>query len=1144
MSAPPTSCPTDEVLEDVAAGRAPDAAVEAHLAECQACRDALERIRADNTFLRGFAIGGSFPRPPAGPRPIIEIPGYSIVRELHHGGQGVVYLAVQHATKREVAIKVMRQGPFATVADRARFEREIEALSKLEHPNIVTVHDAGVAAGFHYFVMNFVDGKPLDEAARDLLRVPDPASGSRRAAGARAAPGRAGLVELLRLFIKACDAVHAAHLQGVIHRDLKPSNICVDRRGEPHILDFGLSKAVGPRSGAAMTETGQFVGSLPWASPEQIEGAAGKIDLRTDVYSLGVILYQLLTGKLPFDVGSNLRHAVDEILFREPARPSIAAAETPASDGAVTLDDELDTVVLKCLAKDRARRYQSAGDLARDLRRYLAGEPIEAKRDSIVYMLRKTLRRYRFRVAVASIFVVLLGVFAGVMAVLYRHAAQLEREAVHSAEALSEMLTLSNIEQGRMAGVLGNMEQAEQLLWRELLVRRAATDRAPGRMHDPPGPPEPYWALWELYRRFPCLHSFAATPGVWQGAATADDGVGTWVAGSDGFVRLLGRTGDVIDSYRLDFPQARTLPIVAPTGDFALLHDGARFTLWSREGGLLAALPAGTGTALNTAAFSRDGRRLAALVDGAAVVWSTRPFAELARVTTDAAPLIATTLSSDGHLLAARDRAGSLHLWDVQTKQRVTTFSRPVPAFATQRTYGDLLFSPDDRWLADARVDTAGCIWDLRADPPLAVELAERPGEYRVQSFSPNGAYLAIGDLAGTLRVFDTATGQRRSVFVAHPGRIMSVAFTGDGRGVWTGGADGVLRLWEVEPDADVRSVRIAGEVFHAVAFSPDGRFVMAAGGLGRLHRLTLEGLAAETITFENTAEIPCVAIAPDGQRVAAGTYGQAVYVWKSLADNGAPVRLEQPGLVSYVCWSPDGTRLAAACDDRVVRVWRTTDWALERELREPRDRVPQVVFDPAGTHLAAAVRSGALLVWDLASGACETWSPASGRPARSLRYTPDGRYLLVAGADRTISIWGTASRQWEATLVGHNQEIFCLDVSDDGQLLASGDTGGAIRLWHLGLRRPLATLEGHSDAVMAVDFSPVGHVLASASLDGSVRLWELAHHVRHMVGNLETQLTRVGADEIDPRRAAAWRAWAREGLGGRASELGAQPAR
>lgn len=170
--------------------------------------------------------------------------------------------------------------------------------------------------------------------------------------------------------------------------------------------------------------------------------------------------------------------------------------------------------------------------------------------------------------------------------------------------------------------------------------------------------------------------------------------------------------------------------------------------------------------------------------------------------------------------------------------------------------------------------------------------------------------------------------------------------------------------------------------------------------------------------------------------------------------------------------------------------------------------------------------------------------SPASGRPARTVRYTPNGRYLLVAGADRTIGIWSTSSRQREATLVGHNQEIFCLDVSADGQLLASGDTGGAIRLWHLGLRRPLATLEGHSDAVMAVDFSPDGHVLASASLDGSVRLWELAHHVRHMVGNLEAQLARIGGDEIDPARTAAWRAWAREGLAARAREIGAEPTR
>ncbi|MGE0481103.1 MAG: serine/threonine-protein kinase, partial [Phycisphaerae bacterium] len=410
MSAPRSDCPAPERLEEVAIGAPADASLEAHLADCARCRARLDQIVADNRFLLSFASAAESETDPSVALPELRIPGYELLRELHRGGQGVVYHARQQSTKRDVAIKVMRQGPFATLADRARFEREIDTLSRLEHPNIVTVHDAGRAGGFHYFVMPLVAGRPLDEWAADAPP----------AARRHATPNgeRADLAaDVLEVFIRVCEAVHAAHLRGIIHRDLKPSNIRVDPSGDPHVLDFGLAKPIDAPRDSAMTQTGQFVGSLPWAAPEQIEGEPARLDIRTDVYSLGVILYQLLTGALPYDVGSNLRSALDNILHHQPAAPS---AQRSARRRGSAIDEELDTIVLKCLSKDRERRYQSAGELARDLRRYRAGEPIDAKRDSALYVLRTTLRRYRLRVAAAGAFVVLLVVFAIVMSLLYR----------------------------------------------------------------------------------------------------------------------------------------------------------------------------------------------------------------------------------------------------------------------------------------------------------------------------------------------------------------------------------------------------------------------------------------------------------------------------------------------------------------------------------------------------------------------------------------------------------------------------------------------------------------------------------------------------------------------------------------------------
>jgi tetratricopeptide (TPR) repeat protein len=362
-----------------------------------------------------------------------DLQGYEISREVHRGGQGVVYEAVQLSTRRRVAIKVMREGPFAHAADHARFDREVQILAQLNHPHIVAIHDRGRVAGHEFFVMDFVDGRPLDRWLSDGATNDGRSRGGVDWGGSVEAPQsrvaarmrRPGVLVALRVFIDVCNAVNAAHLRGVIHRDLKPSNILVDGGGAPRVLDFGLAKfadAAADESAAAMTTTGQFVGSLPWSSPEQAAGEA--VDTRTDVYSLGVILYRCLTGRYPYPVIGRPAEVIHAIRTREPDRPQ-------SPDGAV--DDELETIVLKCLNKDRERRYQTAGELARDLDRYLAGEPIEAKRDSLAYLLRKRLRQYRLPVAAAAAFVVLLVAALTVSIVLWGRAAE-QRDRAMAAE--------------------------------------------------------------------------------------------------------------------------------------------------------------------------------------------------------------------------------------------------------------------------------------------------------------------------------------------------------------------------------------------------------------------------------------------------------------------------------------------------------------------------------------------------------------------------------------------------------------------------------------------------------------------------------------------------------------------------------------
>ncbi len=340
-----------------------------------------------------------------------SLPGYSIASESYRGGQGAVYRATQRTTGRNVAIKVVRGGVLPGRSDDVRFRREIQILGRLQHPNIVPIHDSGVVGECHYFVMDFIAGEPL---------------------ASYVSSHRCAVSQIVQLFVQICDAVHAAHVRGVIHRDLKPSNIRVDSQGMPYILDFGLAKMSTEGGDSApsqqVTMTGEFVGSLPWASPEQATGSPDLVDLRSDIYSLGVMLYQLLTGHFPYPVSGPMRRVLSNIAELEPVRPRTIHPD---------FDQDLQAIVLTCLEKDPERRYQSAAALADDLRRLLRHEPVLARSPSAIYRLRKLVRRHRLPAALLFTLSLTVVGFAIAMSILYGRAA-VSRDRALLAENLAE----------------------------------------------------------------------------------------------------------------------------------------------------------------------------------------------------------------------------------------------------------------------------------------------------------------------------------------------------------------------------------------------------------------------------------------------------------------------------------------------------------------------------------------------------------------------------------------------------------------------------------------------------------------------------------------------------------------------------------
>lgn len=339
---------------------------------------------ATETAPQGVARAARRDQPP-------EIAGYEIIRELHRGGQGVVYEALQRSAKRKVAIKVMLAGPFSSKAARKRFEREIELVAQLKHPNIIPVFHSGEAnEGLPFFVMEYVRGTRLDHFIRDK---------------------KPPLEEVLALFAKVCKAVQYAHQRGVIHRDLKPSNIIVDFEGTPRVLDFGLAKLLAGPVQTVVSVSAEILGTIPYMSPEQVRGNPDEIDTRSDVYALGVVLYELLTGRLPYPTSGQMAELIRHIAETPPSRPTATwtmeygiteRTRKRSRPGHCPIDGEVETITMKALAKDRERRYQSAGELARDLDLYVAGEAIEAKRDTLWYLARILVRKHRYRTIIYS----------------------------------------------------------------------------------------------------------------------------------------------------------------------------------------------------------------------------------------------------------------------------------------------------------------------------------------------------------------------------------------------------------------------------------------------------------------------------------------------------------------------------------------------------------------------------------------------------------------------------------------------------------------------------------------------------------------------------------------------------------------------
>jgi WD40 repeat protein len=1046
--------------------------------------------RDDETVAHESRDGGAPGRGDAagGPHPV---PGYEILGELGRGGMGVVYRARQVRLNRTVALKMILAGGHAGPAALARFRTEAEAVAQLQHPNIVQIYDVGEAGGLPYFSLEYAEGGGLD---RRLDGTPLP---PREAAA---------LVETL------ARAVHEAHRKGVVHRDLKPANILLSAEGTPKITDFGLAKRLDSQDG--QTQTGAVLGSPSYMAPEQAAGKAREVGPAADVYALGAILYELLTGRPPFRAATPLE-TVMQVVSADPVPPGRLQPGLPR---------DLETVCLKCLGKEPSRRYGSAEALADDLGRFLAGEPIAARPVGAWGRAVKWARRRPAVAAMLGLLAVVTGLgFAGVVsqwrraerhraratyqaerAERQKDRAEYQKERAEQARATAEArLYAASVALAHREWLAGNLARARQLL-----------EQCPTRHR-----------LWEwAYLDGLCRTDRMTLRGhpSWVTRAAFRPGGGQIVsAGEGGSVRVW----DADTGALLKEVEARGIALaLSPDGRLAATGRGPEVLVWDLDKGGPPLTLRGTGEGAvfpggfqSDAAFRPDGRRLAAGgLDKAVHVWDLDTGKELHRLRGHADVALCVAYSPDGKLIASSGSlvsvelsesdgalagtSGAVRLWDAETGGLVRAWG--VPRAGVRR----LAFSPDGTRLATAGLDDVVRVWDP-ADGREVAALRGHKGFILGVSFSPDGRMLASACRDGSVKLWDLPGAREVTTLRGHEQYAFDAAFRGDGRRLVTASMDGTVKVWDVpgaeggESGQGFVTLRANGAMVQSVAFSPDGARVATGGwdgavrvwdaAAGRpLQTLPGQGVAVSTVEFSR-----------DGSRIvsagggALGTKPGNVRVWDVAAGREVVTVPGGPGPVSAARFSPDGTRVAAAVGAIVAPRpggASVLDAVTGREVA----RVPGqplavlgLAFAPGGGQFVTAGFDPGLRFWDAATGRPAREPIGPGAPYRCLAFSRDGLLVAAGGLDASVRVWDAATGRQLRDLRGHSQGVLGLAFDPTGRRLASAGADAAVRVWDLEHGQELLTFRHHDHDVYGVAFDPGGRVLATCGFDGTVKL-------------------------------------------------------
>ena len=1026
---------------------------------------------------------------------ITEVDGYEIIDMVGRGGMGVVYEAYQVATGQRVAIKFLnnRKGPI-TPSMRHRFEREVDLTARLQHPGAPAILDSGIRDGRYYYVMQFVDGRQLDDAIRNMR-----------------------LEHRLKLLIEICETVAYAHERGVLHRDLKPANILVDQYDKPHVLDFGLAKGLdrvtNTQNDRTISMPGQLLGTLEYMSPEQSRGDLTSVGYQSDIYSLGAIGYEIVTGKVPIEYKEPLIEFLKRLETVEPTRPSQTIPEQPVRNGWQRLcDRDLDAVLLKALAKEPSMRYKNADAFGTDIRRWLDGYSVVARTPTNAERLKRWSRRNPVIAKLLSLTAILFVLLVAVSWFLtFRerlHRRSIEESAYHS-DMIATQTALSFGDNKRAAFLLNKYNpvnigrELRCFEWYYLKRKLYDSEIDPIACYDSstlaflPVRELLVVATGHQVRIFDTKNRNPTLVEEFTSAQQCE--ISKVIASADGnLITIVGRQPDedvpmpTIQIWQLDPRHKATLwksweefgriksVALNPPGDLLVFADrtGQVFQVDllqdHRKAERLAQKHVGL---VSDMVISSDGQLLLTAGEDQKIriynfsTGKTEPSLE-----GHVAPIQNISLSSDGRILVSVDKRSVVRVWDFAERKptrRNSTLEHPGAISAE--------FSPDANVVVTAGEDKSIRVWNREQvtyinSSPTIINGHSRPvssivffGNRKIAAseYAVRDELEAISEVS----VWDIERAYERSAITLHDDYVRSIEFSADDKELYTGGHDGTLRMSSLTPlnlestyhfNHDSKLAKNDPGLKHrrirALAVSADDEMLFIGGTnkcISSVSTADFTRLLWTTVNVEST--VRRIVASKNSQLIASAHENGFVYVWN--AKNGsklATIDASEHGRCTAIAFLDEyGTKIATGHQkDGLVRIWDSNQGRFLFSLPNVHSgEIRCLAVSSDFSSLAAAYRAnvaanGTACIWDLKNKTLTHQLANHRGDVEVLAFAPNGRTLATAGTDNSIRLWNTRSGKLSLVLTGHQRPICALNFSNNGKTLASGDFDGVVRLW------------------------------------------------------------------------------------------------